>query len=172
GPVAPGDLLRAAADAARPRAEARRIELVVEAAPDTPDVAADPHRFGHALTNLIENALAYTDEGGKVTLSARPDGAGGGALAVSDTGAGIPPEHLPRVFDRFFRVPGHSRGQGTGLGLAIVREIVTAHRGTVACASEPGRGTTFTITLPAWEPGSEEAGPAPPAVAAARGDGA
>jgi signal transduction histidine kinase len=172
GPVAPADLLRAAADAARPRAEAKRVELAVEAAPDTPDVAADPHRFGHALNNLVENALAYTDEGGRVTLSARPDGAGGVVLSVSDTGAGIPAEHLPRVFDRFFRVPGRSRGQGTGLGLAIVREIVSAHRGTVACASAPGQGTTFTITLPAWDPRGEGPAPAPSAAAAARGDGA
>ncbi len=71
-------------------------------------------------------------------------------LAVSDTGPGIPPEHLPHVFDRFFRVPGQGREGGTGLGLAIVREVAAAHGGTATCASHPGEGTTFGLTLPVW----------------------
>ena len=69
-------------------------------------------------------------------------------LSVADTGAGIPPEHLPHVFERFFRVPGRAAASGTGLGLAIVREIVTAHGGSVTCESRPGEGTVFRITLP------------------------
>jgi signal transduction histidine kinase len=71
-------------------------------------------------------------------------------LTVADTGVGIPPEYLPHVFDRFFRIPGQSDEAGTGLGLAIVKEIVTAHGGDVTCESEPGRGTTFRIALPVW----------------------
>ena len=70
-------------------------------------------------------------------------------LTVADTGVGIPPEYLPHVFDRFFRIPGQSEEAGTGLGLAIVKEIVTAHGGEITCESEPGKGTTFRITLPA-----------------------
>ena len=110
-------------------------------------MAVDARRLGHALSNLLDNALTYTDAGGKITLSAAA-ASWTVTLTVADTGCGIPPEHLPRVFDRFFRVPGQSRGSGTGLGLAIVREIVTAHGGSVSCQSEPGHGTTFTITLP------------------------
>ena len=71
-------------------------------------------------------------------------------LTVADTGVGIPPEYLPRIFDRFFRVPDHSQRSGTGLGLAIVREIITAHGGTVSCSSTPGAGTVFRLTLPVW----------------------
>jgi signal transduction histidine kinase len=74
-------------------------------------------------------------------------------LSVADTGLGVPPEYLPRVFDRFLRIPGQSEEAGTGLGLAIVKEIVTAHEGEVTCRSEPGRGTTFRIALPAGDGG-------------------
>jgi signal transduction histidine kinase len=69
-------------------------------------------------------------------------------LSVADSGCGIPPEHLPHVFEKFFRVPGQTRGTGTGLGLAIVQEIATAHGGTVTCESQLGNGTTFKLRLP------------------------
>jgi signal transduction histidine kinase len=70
---------------------------------------------------------------------------------VSDTGVGIPLEYQPHVFDRFFRIPGHSDEAGTGLGLAIVKEVVTSHGGEITCESEPGEGTKFKITFPAWK---------------------
>src|SRR5262249_27496877 len=89
------------------------------------------------------------ERGGKVTLSAIADG-DHVTLSIADTGLGIPREHLPHVFDKFFRIPGRSREAGTGLGLAIVREIVSAHGGTITCASAPGEGTVFRLTLPAW----------------------
>jgi signal transduction histidine kinase len=146
-PVAPGDLLEAAAEEARPRARDKGLELTVEVPPDLPPVAADAARLGNALGNLLDNALTYTDRGGKITLTAEAAG-DGVTLSVSDTGVGIPPEHLPHLFEKFFRVPGQSRGGGTGLGLAIVNEIVVAHGGTVSCESRAGAGTTFRITLP------------------------
>ena len=151
--VRPGEaheLLQAAADALRPRAAAKRVEVVVADAADLPAVAVDPQRFGHALNNLLDNALTYTDEGGRITLSAAAAGGDRVRFTVADTGLGIPPEYLPHVFEKFFRVPGRSQGRGTGLGLAIVREIVVAHHGEVACESEPGKGTVFTLTIPAW----------------------
>jgi PAS domain S-box-containing protein len=151
-PERPEALLQAAADTARARADSAHVELVVEAPPALPDVAADPVRLGHALGNLLDNALTYTAPGGRVTLSASA-GDGTVRLSVADTGSGIPPEHLPRVFERFFRVPGQSKGQGTGLGLAIVREIILAHHGSVSCESQPGQGTVFHLTLPAWGSG-------------------
>lgn len=150
-PADPVSLLREAADVVQPLAEDKHIEVeVVEGGP-LPAVLVDPVRIGQALGNLLNNAVTYTPPGGRVTLSAAPAGGGKVALVVADTGVGIPREHLPHVFDRFFRIPGQSDGAGTGLGLAIVKEVVTAHRGEVACESEPGHGTTFRITLPTAE---------------------
>ncbi|OAI48314.1 hypothetical protein AYO44_07340 [Planctomycetaceae bacterium SCGC AG-212-F19] len=146
-PEAPEAVLRAAADAVRPRAQDKGIEIVLNIPPGLPPAAVDPERIGHALRNLLDNALTYTDRGGRITLSAAADG-DAVVLSVADTGCGIPAEYLPHVFDKFFRVPGQSRGGGTGLGLAIVNEIVVAHNGTVACASQPGTGTTFHLRLP------------------------
>lgn len=147
-PEAPAALLREAAEALRPRADDKGVTVTVEAADELPAVAVDLQRLGHALGNLLDNALAYTERGGRIVLSAAAEG-GEVVLVVADTGLGIPPEHLPHVFERFFRIPGRSQGGGTGLGLAIVREIVTAHGGTIACDSRPGEGTVFRIRLPA-----------------------
>ena len=97
--------------------------------------------------NLLENALTYTDHGGRITLSVTP-ASEAVVLSVADTGVGIPSEFLPHVFEKFFRVPGRSRGSGTGLGLAIVHEIVAAHGGVITCESQPDTGTTFRLTLP------------------------
>jgi two-component system, NtrC family, sensor histidine kinase KinB len=149
-PEAPQALLQVAAEAALPRAEAKHVELAVEDASALPPVAVDPERFGHALNNLLDNALTYTEAGGKVTLSAAAAD-GKVSFTVRDTGVGIPAEFLPYVFEKFFRVPDQSRGHGTGLGLAIVREILTAHHGQVSCESEPGRGTAFHLTVPVWQ---------------------
>lgn len=143
----PRSLLRRAADAVSARTQDRNIEIQLDAADDLPAVSVDAVRIDHALRNLLDNAIVYTDRGGKITLSAVADG-DGVALSVSDTGCGIPPEYLPHIFEKFIRVPGQSRGSGTGLGLAIVREIVTAHGGTITCESEPGVGTTFRLRLP------------------------
>jgi NtrC-family two-component system sensor histidine kinase KinB len=150
-------LLQTAAETARPRADAKHLELIVENAADLPAVAADPIRLGHALNNLLDNALTYTDPGGRVTLSASRIDERNVRLSVADTGVDIPTKYLPHVFDRFFRVPDQSRGHGTGLGLAIVREIVLAHGGQVHCESQTGRGTVFHLTLPIWDLGARSA---------------
>jgi signal transduction histidine kinase len=152
-PEDPVELFRRAADGVGPRAADKHVELEVVAGESLPPVAVDPERIGQALRNLLNNAVTYTPAGGKVSLSAAA-GDGRVVLTVADTGVGIPAEHLPHVFDRFFRIPGQSEEGGTGLGLAIVKEIVTAHSGEVACASDPGKGTTFRITLPAWGGGA------------------
>lgn len=146
-PESPATLLGTAADGIRPRAEDKGVDVVVDVPSDLPHVAADAQRLGNALDNLLINALTYTPRGGRIILSAAQTG-NSVTLTVADTGVGIPPEHLPRVFDKFFRVPGQSKGSGTGLGLAIVREIVTAHGGTVHCDSRPGEGSVFRLTLP------------------------
>jgi signal transduction histidine kinase len=140
-------LLQAAVEAIRLRAQDKGVEVVLEVPPELPPVMADASRLGHALRNLLDNSLTYTDRGGRIVLKASSS-SDGITLSVADTGSGIPPSYLPQVFEKFFRVPGESRGSGTGLGLAIVNEIVTAHGGTISCESEPGAGTIFRLTIP------------------------
>ena len=154
-PEQPESLLRIAADAVRPRADDQAIEVVLDMPQGLPKVAVDASRLGSALGNLLDNALTYTDRGGKITLGARAEG-DTVTLSVADTGVGIPPESLPHVFEKFFRVPSQSKGVGTGLGLAIVQEIVAAHGGTITCESTPGKGTTFRMTLPVANHQKEE----------------
>ncbi len=113
-------------------------------------IHADAGRLDQVLSNLVINALRYTQPGGAITLAAEPT-PDGLRLRVSDTGAGIPPEDLPFIFDRFWRGDpsrSHTKGAGAGLGLAIARQLVQAHEGLIHVESEPGQGTTFTIDLP------------------------
>jgi signal transduction histidine kinase len=159
-PVEPASLLRDSADAIRDRTHDKNIEFVLDIPKGLPRIFGDKVRLGHALRNLLDNALTYTDPGGRITLTAAADN-DVITLSVSDTGAGIPPEYLPHVFEKFFRVPGQSRGSGTGLGLAIVHEIVTGHGGTVSCESSPGIGTTFHLRLPTSPSETGPNGPPP-----------
>lgn len=125
--------------------------LHVRVAPDLPALDADPVQLERALRNLIGNAIDYTPPSGSVTVSAQGAGRGWVEIGVSDTGAGIAPEEVSRVFERFYRSDrSRERAHGhSGLGLAIVREIVEAHGGRVAVESRPGAGTTFRFTVPA-----------------------
>ena len=102
----------------------------------------------HALRNLLDNALHYTEAGGTITLAAEASEKGV-SVTVRDTGTGIAAEYMPHIFERFYRVPGQETRTGTGLGLSIVRDIVTAHGGTVSCESSLGAGTTFRLDFPA-----------------------
>jgi signal transduction histidine kinase len=149
-PVDPRELVQSAAEAISPRAVDKGLELVIKAPAGLPPVAADAERIGYALANLLDNAVTYTDRGGRIMLEAAAD-SDHVLFTLSDTGVGIPPDQVPHVFDRFFRVPGQTRGSGTGLGLAIVREIITAHDGTITCESQHGSGTFFRIKLPLWD---------------------
>jgi signal transduction histidine kinase len=111
-------------------------------------VMVDRDRIEHVFDNLIVNAIQHTGRGGTLRLEARAD-ADSVRFEVQDTGEGIPREHLPRIFEKFYRIPRRHPTGGAGLGLAIVREIITAHEGRIDVISEPGEGTTFTFTLPA-----------------------
>ena len=104
-----------------------------------------------AFSNLVINAIRYTPEGGRIVVQWRAQDDGSAAYTVADTGIGIPAQHLPRLTERFYRVDrGRSRQSGgTGLGLAIVKHVLTRHQGTLSIASEVGKGSTFTATLPA-----------------------
>jgi signal transduction histidine kinase len=128
----------------------RRVELEDRVPADLPPVLADRERVHQVLFNLLDNAVRFTPPGGRVTVTAsRHDGAVD--VAVSDTGPGIAPEHLPRLFERFYRVDeARSRDDGgTGIGLTIARSVVEAHGGRIWAESELGRGATFTFELPA-----------------------
>ena len=144
------DLVTSAAASARDRFAAEGIELAVRVAPGLPPLWADPHRLGQVLGNLLDNALRHTPTGGLVTISA--DSIGDALrLIVTDSGDGIGAEHLPHVFERFYRTDtarDRNRG-GSGLGLSITKALVEAHGGHIdATSAGPAAGSTFTITLP------------------------
>ena len=145
------DLLETCRVAHLAAAEAGEVTLSVRAEPAT--VHGDPDRLRQAIGNLVTNALRACPAGAEVTLAGGTAG-GSVVLCVADTGRGIAPDALPHVFDRFWRGdPARSRHTGgSGLGLSIARQIVADHGGTIEAASEPGRGSTFTITLPAAPP--------------------
>jgi Signal transduction histidine kinase len=131
------------------RASFRRIRLAVEIPDDFARASVDKSAFDRILTNLIDNALKYSPDDANVSIAAREAGAKLQIL-VSDTGPGIEAKHLPRLFERFYRVdPGRSRDMGgTGLGLSIVKHLVEAMGGEVSVESTPGKGSTFAFTLP------------------------
>ena len=135
--------------ASQPAASAKGLALVAGVSPDATHVRVDPTAFRQILTNLVENAVRYTREGSVTVRTRKADG--GVWVDVSDTGIGIASEHLPRIFERFYRVDaGRSRADGgTGLGLAIVRHLVDAHRGRIEATSTVGRGTTISVLFPA-----------------------
>lgn len=149
-PIALGEL---AADVVRrtaPLAQSRDVQLTVHGADVDAVVEADPDRLQQVLLILIDNSIKHTPPDGRVEVRVERDGSSFGLLRVVDTGTGIAPEHLPRIFDRFYRVDtARSRQQGgTGLGLAIARMLITAHGGELSLTSKLGGGTTATVRLP------------------------
>jgi signal transduction histidine kinase len=131
-------------------ARQRGITLTGSVAPRTGVVNADVQKLGRVLANLISNALRYTPEGGTVSVTAKPVGSTI-HVEVSDSGAGISPDDLPRVFEQFYRgdkARSRAAGGGAGLGLAITKRIVEAHGGTIGVESKVGEGTRFHFTVP------------------------
>ena len=131
----------------RGQAAAAGVELQAESAPDLPLVPVDPARIREVLSNVLANALRYTPQGGSIRVRCDVEASSAHRLtvAVTDTGAGIPPEDLPHIFDRFYK----SRdSRGTGLGLAIAKNLVAAHGGEITADSRLGQGTTIRFTLP------------------------
>jgi two-component system heavy metal sensor histidine kinase CusS len=111
------------------------------------EIYADPVLFQRAVSNLVDNALRFTPEGGTIQISIRVKTAHC-EVTVSDDGCGITPEHLPRVFDRFYRADSSRSSDGAGLGLALVKSIVDLHGGTARIESEVGHGTVVTTIFP------------------------
>jgi signal transduction histidine kinase len=134
-------------------AEQKGVEIGTNIEAGAEIVTGDPMRLEQALQNLAANALRHTPKGGRVALNAALEH-GAIVITVSDTGTGIAPEHLPRVFDRFYKVDPSRTGEAarSGLGLSIVKAIVERHGGTIGAASRPGGGTTFTLKFPPERP--------------------
>ena len=142
-------LLVECVEALRPQAGAKGIALHVRPTAEPFPVRADRERITQVLTNLISNAIAYTDAGGRVEIGLR-EADEGVVVEVADTGRGIAPGDIPRIFDKFHRVrsPAAARTPGTGLGLAICKGVVEAHRGRIWVESQPGQGSRFLFTIP------------------------
>ncbi len=156
--VALDQVLSGAVDMFRGAAESRGLTLSASAFPATP-IAGNRHHLRQVINNLLDNAIKYTaahhgdgDRGRIDILLLRDEYRHLARLTIRDNGPGIPADHLPHIFDRFYRVDrGRSRGEGaggSGLGLSICQAIIEAHHGTIEVASRPGEGTTFTVTLP------------------------
>jgi signal transduction histidine kinase len=129
---------------------ARRIELVRRVEPGAETVAGDRERLEQALQNLAGNALRHTPDGGRIALAAEPSHEGV-RITVRDNGPGIPTDHLPRIFERFYKANASRSGGGSGLGLSIVKAIVERHGGTIAARNEDGAVFEILLTTPATD---------------------
>ncbi len=146
-PIPAAELIAGGVDRLRSQVERARVALVVDTPADLPVVLADRARIEQVLLNLIHNAIKFTPPGGEIRIVAasRP---GAVEISVSDNGAGVPPDEVPRLFERFYKGDKARRSEGTGLGLAIAKHIVQAHGGTISAESTHGQGATFTIAMP------------------------
>lgn len=147
------DILRGTVSALRPQSEAANVVVEIEDLTATHSLPGDPDQLVQVFQNLIENAVKYGGTGGIVTIRISEDHLPRSPairVDVIDRGDGIDPVHIPRITERFYRVDGHRSREkgGTGLGLAIVKHIVQRHRGRLAIASAPGKGSTFSVLLP------------------------
>ena len=143
-----GVLVREMVDSFGSQAEPAGVKIDAQVPSGLPQVDADPVRAREILTNLIANALRYTPRGGRVSVEARATDASV-AIEVRDTGAGIAPDHIGRIFDRFYK---SAESRGAGLGLAIAKQLVEAHGGEISATSVPGEGTDIRFTLPVESP--------------------
>lgn len=149
-PVSLPDLLATAVTRLQSQFDDKGISLTLEIAPDLPDIQADPTRLTQVLLNLLGNALQYTPAGGRVTVHARRQGREL-LVSVQDSGVGLADEHLPHIFERFYRVDkSRSRaGGGSGIGLTIAKRLVEMHGGRIWASSDGvGQGSAFTFSLP------------------------
>jgi hypothetical protein len=131
--------------------ETSGLELILDVAPDLPAVDGDPHRLAQVVINLLSNAVKFTASGSVTVRAVAADDRAGVVVSVADTGTGIAPEDQARVFEQFAQAGDtlSETPRGTGLGLSICREIVEHHGGRIWLESEPGRGSTFSFSLPA-----------------------
>ena len=129
-----------------PQAKQKKITLL-NSVPDDLEAEIDQKMIGRVLGNLIHNSLKFTPAGGQIVVGGKAAG-DNVILSVTDTGVGIPPEDLPRIFERFYKVDRARGKSGTGLGLAIARHVIEAHHGRIWAESQPGKGATFCVSVP------------------------
>ena len=146
-PVRPVDIVQPVAERLQLQAERSGITLSVDCPPNLPAVMADAGRLQQVLVNLLHNAVKFTAPGGSISVGAAAQ-EGFVRFAVTDTGQGIAPEDLPRIFERFYKTDKSRSTSGTGLGLAIARHLVEVHGGRIWVESELDKGSTFTFTIP------------------------
>jgi two-component system phosphate regulon sensor histidine kinase PhoR len=147
----------------RPQVARNHQHLTVDLPDGLPPVLADADRIQQVVSNLVHNAIKFTPEGGKITVTAAAEADGGTVvISVHDTGVGIPEAELNRIFERFYKADRARSGGGTGLGLAIARHLVQAHGGEIWAKSKEGRGSTFSFSLPVAD-GRQESEAASPA---------
>jgi signal transduction histidine kinase len=151
-PCSLGEVVRHTVAGLAPVAAGKQIDLGATIQPGLPEIHMDPHRIAQVVSNLVNNALKFTSPGGSVQIKTgeaaqRKDWL---EVAVSDTGAGIAPEHLERIFERLYQVKSSESAteKGLGLGLYLCRQLVELHDGSIRACSEPGKGSTFTFCLP------------------------
>ena len=149
--ISPAVLLQAAEDRMKLQAERNGLGIEMTVTEDLPDVTADFTRIEQVLTNLVHNAIKFTPPGGKITLAARAEEKQV-VFVIKDTGIGISPEILPRIFERFYKVDRSRASTGTGLGLSISRHMIESHGGRIWAESEENNGSTFYFTLPINQP--------------------
>jgi signal transduction histidine kinase/DNA-binding response OmpR family regulator len=149
-------VIGAAVSSCRLRAKEKRQDLIWEPPPPLPPVRGNERVLGQVMSNLLTNAIKYTQEEGHITVSAEEEG-GHIVVRVTDNGIGIPPAHQPHIFERFYRVETRETAgiAGTGLGLAIVKTAIEKHNGRVWVESKPGKGSTFCFVLPVLAPSDE-----------------
>ncbi len=157
-PISLPSLIDMVADMVAPQLKERALDLDVELPTDLPLIQGDESQFQRVFVNLLSNAIRFTPPKGKITIRAIPDKANL-RIDVTDTGLGIVPEDLPKLFQEFFRAdnPINRERKGTGLGLVLVKKIVEAHGGRIGVSSRPGKGSTFSFTLP-WQPVAQPVG--------------
>ncbi len=147
-PVDLNTVIQLSVNVIKAQADEKGIIISLDMPERVPPVIGDAQRLHQALLNLLSNAVKYSPQGSQITVRARHE-KNQLSVSVSDNGPGIPPEALPNIFERFYRVPGTERHiTGTGLGLTITQQIIEAHGGEITVESELGKGTTFAFTLP------------------------
>jgi two-component system phosphate regulon sensor histidine kinase PhoR len=148
-PLYIGDIIKEVITLLELQAEEKRIQINVDAPPSISHITADKELMTILVKNLVSNAIKFSHDGGRIDIAVR-EGEGNIILRVADYGIGIPPEEIPHIFEKFYRVRSTTESgiEGTGLGLVLVKEAVEAHGGTIEVESELGVGSCFIVTLP------------------------
>jgi adenylate cyclase len=151
-PLEAKELVNTATEVIKPQLDSKKIQLNINLGP-VKQLYGDPSHLSRVFINLLSNAIKYTPEGGLISVTMQLDGVRA-LVKVQDTGCGLAPDELPKLFQEFYRSsnPINEKVRGTGLGLVLVKKIIEAHQGNIWVNSEVGKGTTFSFTIPVYNP--------------------